>query len=370
MHLTEHSLFSNRYKLIRLLGRGGFSEVWLVDDQKTGLQMALKIYAPGTGLDESGIETFTQEFSLVFNLNHSNLLKPTYFDEQDRMPYLILPYCKNGSAARLVGKMDEGTAWRFLEDVTSGLAFLHRQEPPLIHQDIKPDNILMDDNFNFQITDFGISAKVRSTLRKSVVHKNLSSGTQAYMGPERFGRSPKPIKASDIWALGVTIYELLDGDMPFGEEGGLLLKSGAEIPDLEGPWSYDLKTVVRLCLLPETWDRPVAERIHQWTEDHKAGRPIDFTGFKTGDAPVATPPPVTPPSSPILPSFEQYPLYEKEKVQTSHAKPASKSKWAIGIAALAVVALIIIYVSTDLFKGASPGVPVIETKVENAEFKQ
>lgn len=81
MELRENILFADRYRLLRLLGRGGFSEVWLASDEKTGLRVAVKVYAPGSGLDEDGVRLFTEELSIVYNLNHSNLLKPHHFDE-------------------------------------------------------------------------------------------------------------------------------------------------------------------------------------------------------------------------------------------------------------------------------------------------
>ena len=100
MELTTGLLFADRYKFIKQLGRGGFAEVWLAEDNLTGVQVAVKVYAPGTGLDENGIKIFTQEFSVVFDMNHTNLLRPTHYDCYERMPYLIMPYIKNGSAFR------------------------------------------------------------------------------------------------------------------------------------------------------------------------------------------------------------------------------------------------------------------------------
>lgn len=93
----------------------------------------------GSGLDEDGVRLFTEELSIVYNLNHSNLLKPHHFDECGGCPYLVLPYCERGSSQRLIGKLTEEEAWRFLHDVSAGLEYLHAKEPPVIHQDIKPD---------------------------------------------------------------------------------------------------------------------------------------------------------------------------------------------------------------------------------------
>ena len=292
MQLEENILFANRYRLERLLGRGDFSEVWLADDTLTSLKVALKVYAPGGGMDEHGVQLFSTEFSLVFNLNHSNLLKPTYYDTFERMPYLVLPYCEQGSAANLIGRMSEKDAWLFLRDIAGGLEYLHGQEPPVIHQDIKPDNILVDTSGRYLLTDFGISIKARNTLRKSIMKTEGSVGTLAYMGPERFSKYPLPIKASDVFSLGATLYELLTGMVPFGEHGGLLLQHGAEIPALEGEWSDELKNIIDLCLQKDTWERPSAAEIRIYSEQHLNGEVPVLPGKKKeapAEAPVETP---------------------------------------------------------------------------------
>ena len=109
--MENNNLFHNRYFLERLLGRGNFSEVWLAKDDKTDIQVALKIYAPATGLDSHGLNVLSREFAIVVNANHKNLLKPLYYDSVDRKPYLVLPYCKNGSIQRFIGQFTEEQAW-------------------------------------------------------------------------------------------------------------------------------------------------------------------------------------------------------------------------------------------------------------------
>ena len=264
---------ADRYKLLKQLGRGGFSEVWLAEDKLTGIQVAVKIYAPGMGLDDAGISMFTQEFSLVFDMNHTNLLHPTYYDCWERMPYLILPFCKNGSAFKYLkedNQITEEEAWNLLHDVSAGLAYLHGKNPPVIHQDIKPDNILISDENHYMITDFGISARIRSTFRRSK-GQEMSGGTLAYMGPERFSQTPAPIMASDIWSLGAMMFELMTGNTPFGDHGGILQKSGAEIPIIETDYSEELKEMVYKCLAPNTWDRPTAKQIADYTYQYLNG---------------------------------------------------------------------------------------------------
>lgn len=279
--MEANNLFNNRYFLERLLGRGNFSEVWLAKDTKTDIKVALKIYAPATGLDDAGLNVFAREFSLVVNANHKNLLKPLYYDSFERKPFLVLPFCEKGSIMKEVGKMSEKDAWRLLRDVASGLAWLHNMKPPVIHQDIKPDNVMIGENGDFMITDFGVSTHLKSTLRKSMSAAFSSAGTIAYMAPERFSKDNTPIMANDIYSLGATVFEMLTGDTPFGDDGGLIQMKGAEVPELKGDYSPQLKEVIARCLRTNPWERPTAEQLEKYAEDGLNGRKITFVGDKT-----------------------------------------------------------------------------------------
>lgn len=326
----EGVLIADRYKLVSLLGRGGFSEVWLAEDVLANIKAAIKIYAPGVGLDDAGITLFTQEFSLVFDMNHTNLLHPTHFDCWQRMPFLILPYCQNGSAFKYVSpgnQISEEEAWKVLHDVASGLAYLHGKNPPVIHQDIKPDNILISDEGRYMITDFGISARIRSTLNRSAAE--MSGGTLAYMGPERFGQSPQPIMASDIWSLGAMMYEMMTGYPPYNNHGGMLQKNGADIPLIEGNYSQKLKDLIYRCVALNTWDRPTAEQIERETSEYLLGK-------------------TTMGSSVITPPMTQGLNKSKGEVETSPRK--DYKKWGI----LGVILAVVVIVASLLFGGGEP----------------
>ena len=165
--------------------------------------------------------------------------------------------------------------WKFIRDVAAGLAFLHDQKPPIIHQDIKPDNILILRNGNYVISDFGISKQLKSSMRKSA-HLN-SAGAVAYMGPERFSKQYHAVKASDIWSLGVTIYELIVDDLPFCGMGGSMQKQGADIPDLPEGFSKDMQIIYTSCLAKETWDRPTAAQIRDYADACLKGKKPEIT---------------------------------------------------------------------------------------------
>lgn len=276
-----NELFDGHYKLIRPLSTdGGTADVWLAIDTNTidshlesdeeetgtssddnsGMLVAIKIYRPKNALDVEGEQRFRDEYKIVYECRHANLLQPTSFSIFEEIPYLVLPYCKYGSSEQLIGKKQTNEAiWKYILDVASGLNRLHTNEPQIIHQDIKPANVLIDNNKNFAITDFGISSKRGGVHGYYFDEEN--SGTLAYMAPERFQEGAEPIAQSDIWAFGATLCEILTGKVPFGEEGGSnQVDKNMPMPSIPNV-STDIQRLIHACLSPEPGNRPSAAEI-------------------------------------------------------------------------------------------------------------
>lgn len=263
----------DRYTLKEFKGSGSFGEVWLAHDELLDSDVAVKIYI---SLDPRGVEEFKSEYITTQGISHPNLLTTTYFDVWEQHPFLVMKYCAKGSSSALAGKIEEYELWQFIHDVAAGLNYLHSMPEPIIHQDIKPDNILVDDTDHYLITDFGISKKIRSTMRKQS-RRAIGAGAAAYMGPERFESNPAPVKASDIWSLGASIYELATGELPFCGLGGGMQRNGAEMPTLDSKWSKDMIMVMQSCLAKETWDRPTAQQLEEYTDAIIKGKPAKVT---------------------------------------------------------------------------------------------
>lgn len=279
--VEKGELFDGHYKLLRPLSTdGATADVWLAIDtntidteydendsslhnkeDETGMLVAIKIYRPKNALDIEGEQRFRDEFKIVYECRHENLLQPTSFAIYKDIPYLVLPYCKYGSSEQLIGKkLSEEEIWKFISDVASGLAKLHSNQPQIIHQDIKPANILIDNSHNYAITDFGISSKTNGM--HGGYYDDENSGTFAYMAPERFNDNPTPIPKSDIWAFGATLCEILTGKVPFGEEGGKSQNKNTPMPTLLGlPTS--IKNIIYACLQNDSSKRPTAQQLVQ-----------------------------------------------------------------------------------------------------------
>lgn len=279
MELQSNQLFNNRYRLIEVKGSGSFGEVWLAHDERVDIDVAIKIYI---ALDYRGMQEFISEYKNAYKLNHPNLLHAEHFDMEGRRPYLVMPYCP-GKSTNLIGTTNERDIWLFIHDVAKGLSYLHSQD--IIHHDIKPDNILRNDSGVYVITDFGISVKMRSTLRRNSNNeaKNSIGGALPYMGPEAFSDDPTAVKATDIWAFGATLFEIIAGELPFFGQGGVLLLNGAAIPRINKDVSDQLKHLVYSCLQKDTWDRPTAEQIATYAAAVLAGDSSNASWFKTAE---------------------------------------------------------------------------------------
>ena len=307
MTFKEGNIIAEHYELRQQLGQGSFGDVWLAHNLLADIDVAIKFY--GT-LDQKGIEDFRKEFKIAYKLHHPNLLNISHFDVFENCPYLVMPYCENGSVSHQIGKMPESEIWKFILDVSCGLSFLHNQTPPIVHQDIKPDNILITSDGRYVISDFGISRSFRTQMSRTN-NKVNSSGTLAYMGPERFSEKPMVVLASDIWAFGMTIYEAVSGDVLWEGMGGCVQLNGARIPNIDNI-TPELSRLISACLAPETWNRPTAQQIHDYAAAHIQHKQLPQLSYPT---PEETKTSITEPS-------RQTELPQQNIVSSSHGGTA------------------------------------------------
>lgn len=276
-------LFADRYRLLARAGSGGFADVWKAEDTLTGKVVALKLY---TRLDEESISELAKEYTRMADISHSNLLTGSHFDKVGNIPYLVMHYCDGGSLAGKIGRMKAAELRHVLRDVASGLVYLHQEG--IVHQDIKPENILYDQEHDrYMLSDFGISSKSRTRLSKSVNMANMSvSMTLAYAPPEKFSSSPSdrlPDVKGDIFSLGMTLYELATGVLPFeppmdtGRE--MLLQRGQLQLDYSGIADPQLREIVKACTQYGKSERFTAEKILLILDgnEHKAKERIEET---------------------------------------------------------------------------------------------
>jgi len=197
------------YRLVRLLGRGGFAEVYLGEHVRLNTQAVVKVLH--ASLEDDDAEGFLREAQIVARLKHPHIVRVFDFDIENHTPFLVMDYLPNGNVRRSHPKgipLPLQTIVSYVTQVASALQYAHNEK--LIHRDIKPENMLLDRDYTLVLSDFGIALMSQSSHYQSVQEV---AGTAAYMAPEQFQGHPR--RASDQYALSVVVYEWLTGDRPF-----------------------------------------------------------------------------------------------------------------------------------------------------------
>ncbi len=198
------------YRLVRLLGRGGFAEVYLGQHLRLNMQAAIKVLHTQLA-DAADIQNFHREAQTIASLIHPHIVRVLDFDVKDGVPFLVMDYAPNGSLRRQHPKgvpLPLPTIVSYVKQVADALQYAHEQK--LIHRDIKPENMLLRQQNEVLLSDFGTAIITQSSRYQGTQDM---VGTIAYMAPEQIQAHPRP--ASDQYALGVVVYEWLCGEYPF-----------------------------------------------------------------------------------------------------------------------------------------------------------
>jgi len=197
------------YHLVRLLGRGGFAEVYLGEHIHLNTQAAVKVLY--THLDSDDLEKFRNEARTIARLEHPHIVRVLDFGVEDGVPFLIMQYAPHGT---LRHRHPRGTTVplitivSYVQQIADALQYAHDEK--LIHRDIKPENMLLGRHDEILLSDFGLATIAQSGQPPAKIDV---AGTVTYMAPEQLRGKPAP--ASDQYALGIVIYEWLCGDYPF-----------------------------------------------------------------------------------------------------------------------------------------------------------
>jgi eukaryotic-like serine/threonine-protein kinase len=244
-----------RYEVERTLGGGGMAVVYLARDGELGRKVAIKVLADNLSGDVELRERFVREAQLAARLSHPNVVQVFDAGEQDGRPFIVMECVDGESLAETVrreGGLDPDRVAELGIQACAGLEHAHRAG--LVHRDVKPANLLLTAEGTLKVADFGIAHAVEAT-RVTAVGTVL--GTAAYLSPEQaFGEQVTP--ASDLYSLGICLYELLAGEPPYGYETLAEMFSRREAgppPPLDGV-PQELEATIRRCLERDPGDRP------------------------------------------------------------------------------------------------------------------
>ena len=201
------------YRLISRLGAGGMGEVWRAEDTKLLRQVAIKILPEQLAKDQEWKERFLREARTVAQLNHPNIAGIYSIDQQDDTLFIAMELIEGESLSTVMsrGPMIPADAVRVAVHVCDGLSEAHAKG--IVHRDIKPDNIILSPRF-VKVLDFGIAKQIGGTADPGLTQGGMVMGTPHYMSPEQaLGRTVDA--RTDIFSLGVVLYEMLSGQKPF-----------------------------------------------------------------------------------------------------------------------------------------------------------
>lgn len=242
---------SGRYKLLEVIGGGGMANVYLARDMILERDVAIKILRLDFVHDEEFIKRFHREAYSATSLNHPNIVNIYDVGEEENIYYIVMEYVPGQTLKQYIQKhapISVDRTLAIMEQLTSAIAHAHQNQ--IIHRDIKPQNILIDQNGIVKITDFGIAMALSST---TITHTNSVLGSVHYLSPEQ-ARGGIATKKSDIYSLGIVMFELLTGKLPFSGESAVSIALKHLQSNTPSPrrWNPDIPQSVENIILKST----------------------------------------------------------------------------------------------------------------------
>src|SRR5438094_1645213 len=257
------SVFDGRYRIIRKLGAGGMANVYLAEDQELGRRVAIKILDDRHAADDSFIERFRREAKNAAGLSHPNIVSIYDRGEAEGTYYIAMEYLAGRSLKELIvsrGPAAVRIAIDYTRQILAAIGYAHRHG--IVHRDIKPHNVVVDSDGRLKVTDFGIARAGASQMTEvgSII------GTAQYLSPEQAKGAPVD-QTSDLYSVGVVLYELLTGVVPFSGDTPveIAMKHLSAVPEppsakrAEIPRNLDLIVMRALAKDPEDRYQSAAE---------------------------------------------------------------------------------------------------------------
>jgi len=249
--LSTGSTFAGRYQIIEELGKGGMGMVYKAHDTEIKEKIALKLLKPEIAADEKTIERFRNELKFARKIAHRNICRMYDLNEEEGTQYITMEYVPGEdlkSTIRRIGQLPIAKSISIAKQICEGLAEAHQLG--VVHRDLKPQNIMIDKEGNVRIMDFGIA---RSLEAKGITEAGMIIGTPEYMSPEQV-EGKEADQRSDIYMLGVILYEMVTGKVPFEGDTTLsiALKHKTEEPldprEINAQIQEDLSRLILKCM--------------------------------------------------------------------------------------------------------------------------
>lgn len=363
---------NGRYHIIGNIGNGGMANVFLAHDLILDRDVAIKVLRFDFQNDQAAIRRFQREALAATELVHPNIVSVYDVGEEDGLQYLVMEYVKGMDLKRYIQTqypMPYATVVDIMEQILSAVALAH--EHRIIHRDLKPQNVLMDENGVVKITDFGIAIALSET---SITQTNTMLGSVHYLSPEQ-ARGSMATNQSDIYAVGIILYEILTGSVPFDGESAVtiaLKHFQEEMPSVKSVDPNIPQSLANVVLKSTTKDP--ADRYK--TAEEMAQDLYTVLAANRLDEPVWQPNALMGETIALTPITENIPIPEtptesedeaEQKEADSEKKPVKKKKKKRLILFLVILAIILGVVGFLYVFGSNPKdveVPDVKNKTE------
>jgi eukaryotic-like serine/threonine-protein kinase len=352
--IAADTIIDSRYRVLEKIGAGGMADVYCAEDTHLGRKVAVKLLHSRFAQDQEFVERFRREASSAAGLQHPNVVGVYDRGEFDDTYYIAMEYCEGESLKQMVVReapLDPARAIAITKQILVASRFAHRRN--VIHRDLKPHNVILDDEENVKVTDFGIARAGAS----DITEVGAIMGTAQYLSPEQAQGQPVT-EESDLYSVGVVLFELLTGRAPFGGDSPVAValqhvNQPAPSPrEFEPSVPPELEAVVLKALAKDPSDRyrdadsfikaleGVEARLRQGpvdTESTAVYAPVGIAPGRTASAPPAPPP--APPVAIPPPSDGEVPPPPPVGEPPAHERGRNPWLWAGVLAAAAAIAV-------------------------------
>ena len=223
MSQQNQVIFNGRYELHRRLGRGGMAEVYLARDQLLDRPVAVKVLFPALATDAGFVERFRREAQAAANLQHPNIVSVFDWGEANGTYFIVMEYVEGLTLAETLrdeGRLHPDRAAEITADIAAALGFAHRNG--VVHRDVKPGNVLITRDGGVKVADFGIARAISDSSDQNLTKTGSVMGTATYFSPEQARGAPVDPR-SDLYSLGVVLYEMITGRPPFSGDSAVAI---------------------------------------------------------------------------------------------------------------------------------------------------
>jgi predicted Ser/Thr protein kinase len=267
----------DHYRLVEQVGQGGMATVFRALDTRTMREVAVKVLSPTIGSDKRFVRRFRREANFVSRIKHPNIIPVIGYGESRGFIYLAMPFIQGETLQSylVAGRISDEDAARWIGQVAGALDFAHRQG--IVHRDVKPSNVIIDREGNALLTDFGLARFIEGS---NTLTGSMLMGTPAYIAPEQ-GKGMKVDGRSDEYSLGVILYQIATGTLPFDGDtpvATVLMHIQDRVPpprQLNPDLSPDVETVILKSLAKAPTARfPSVAALNRAYQAALAGEPV------------------------------------------------------------------------------------------------